>query len=81
VQHRDGTSHVIAAQPAQSLEQLQGIVLKFRNDYLDSTAKSLDQQAAYPGLSDEQRNQILIRRHEITLRKKKPLEPLYDPPV
>jgi DNA primase len=78
LQHRDGTSHVTTAEPARNIEQLGGILLKFRNDYLDSLAKTLDQQLADPALPDEKRNGLVMRRHQITLQKKTSLQPLEE---
>ena len=57
--------------PAQ---QLQDVILKLRNQHLTNQMAALLQQAEQPGISDEERLNVLKKREDLRMAKKKPLD-------
>lgn len=62
--------------PAQ---QLNDVVLRLRNQFLDRQLQALTQSAAQPGLGESERNDMLRRQDELRLAKRAPLQPLAGP--
>jgi DNA primase len=62
--------------PAQ---QLNDIVLRLRNQYIERQMTALAQESGKPGLSDEERVAILMQQQELRVLKRQPLTPLAQP--
>jgi DNA primase len=62
--------------PAQ---QLNDIVLRLRNQYIERQMTALTQQSGKSGLSDEERVAILMQQQELRQLKRQPLTPLAQP--
>ena len=56
--------------------QLNDVMLRLRNDFIDRQLTTLTQRANDPAVTDEQRLEILRRQQDLRLGKRQPLTPL-----
>ena len=63
------------------MQQVQDLVLRLRNQFIDQELNRLIQRCSLPGVSDAERLQLLQQQQELRRTKKLPLEPRSQAPT